>query len=120
MRTVHTHDKTHSSPVWTTLYIITCSYFWKALLGLNCKAEVVWVTNTGCGGGGAPFLDPRLDVGGGTIFRVGSYRQSLQVKSGIRGRRLCDHLVEPANNSLKRPLKEQWWRFLSTMFRKRL
>ena len=26
---------------------IRCSCFWKALLGLNCKAKVGWVTNTG-------------------------------------------------------------------------
>ena len=47
---------------------ITRSCFWKALLELNCKAKVVWVTNMsnmGCWGGGrlspAP-LDPRLIV----------------------------------------------------------
>ena len=44
IRIVHTHAKTQFFCVDN----ITCSvFFWKALLGLNCKAKVVWVTNTG-------------------------------------------------------------------------
>ena len=48
MRTIHTRYDSQFFCVDN----INCSCFWKALLGINCKAKVVWVTNMGCWGGG--------------------------------------------------------------------